>query len=144
MSLLDQVRIFHLLAVVLDPYTEESSWILRTAARILEEFAEADCRTAWIITCGEDDARAFLGPHADQFLTFCDEDRSVTRALGVSEIPAVAAVGLDGSVVASAQGWDPPAWRAVTDEMARILAWNRPVFPRPGDPVPFAGTPAEG
>ncbi len=144
MSLARQTRLFALVAVVLDPYTEESSWILPTAARILGEFAEADCRTAWIITCGEQDASTFLGPHAQRFLTFCDEDRSVAAALGVSQIPALVAVGTDGAVVGSADGWDPPAWREVTDEMARILAWTRPVFPRPDDPVPFPGTPVAG
>ncbi len=143
-SLADQVRLFHLLAVVVDPYTEESSWLLRTAARILEEFAEADCRTAWIITCGESDARTFLGPYAQQFLTFCDEDRSVVEALGVESIPAMVAISVDGTLIGSAQGWDPPAWREVTDRMAEILAWNKPAFPRPGDPVPFPGTPAAG
>ncbi|MCB1011754.1 MAG: hypothetical protein R2714_13925 [Microthrixaceae bacterium] len=143
-SLGQQTRLFQLMAVVLDPYTEESSWILRTASRILAEFAEADCRTAWIITCGEADARTFLGPYAQEFLTFCDEDRSVVKALGLDEIPALVAVGTNGEVIESAEGWDPPAWREVTDEMARILAWNRPVFPKPGDPVPFPGTPAAG
>lgn len=144
LTLARQTRLFQLMAVVLDPYTEESSWILRTAAWILEEFAEADCRTAWIMTCGEADARTFLGPYAEQFLTFCDEDRSVATALGVSAIPALVAVGTDGEVIASADGWDPPAWRQVTDEMSRILAWHRPVFPRAVDPVPFPGSPVTG
>ncbi len=44
----------------------------------------------------------------------------------------------------SAEGWDPPAWREVTDELSRILAWHRPLFPKQGDPVPFPGTPAAG
>lgn len=144
LTLARQTTMFQLLAVVLDPYTEESSWLLRTAGRILEEFAEADCRTAWIITCGEADAKTFLGPYAQRYLTFCDEDRSVAKALGISEIPALVAVGTDGSVIGSADGWDPPAWREVTDEMARILAWNHPAFPQPGDPIPFQGTPVTG
>ncbi len=143
-SLANQTRLFQLLAVVLDPYTEESSWLLRTAARILEEFAEADCRTAWIITCGEDDARTFLGPYTERFLTFCDEDRSVVKALGLSQLPALVAVGTNGEVIGSADGWDPPAWREITDEMSRILAWTKPVFPLPGDPIGFPGTPAGG
>lgn len=143
-TLAHQTRLFQLLAVVLDPYAEESSWILRTAGRILEAFAEADCRTAWIITCGEADAKAFLGPYAQRYLTFCDEDRSVARAIGISQIPALVAVGTDGGIIGSANGWDPSEWREVTDEMARILAWNRPVFPRPEDPIPFRGTPVTG
>lgn len=144
LTLARQTRMFQLLAVVLDPYTEESSWILRTAARLLGEFAEADCRASWIVTCGEADAKAFLGPYADQFLTFCDEDRSLVKSLGISEIPALVAIGTDGVIVGSAGGWDPPAWREITDHMAQLLAWNRPVFPLPGDPVPFSGTPVTG
>lgn len=143
-SLSQQTRLFQLMAVVLDPYTEESSWILRTAGRILAEFAEADCRTAWIITCGEDDTRTFLGPYAEEYLTFCDEDRSVVRSLGLEQIPALVTVGTNGEVMGSAEGWDPPAWREVTDELSRILAWHRPLFPKQGDPVPFPGTPAAG
>lgn len=144
LSLAQQTRLFQLMAVVLDPYTDESSWILRTAGQILAEFAEADCRTAWIITCGEADARSFLGPYADDYLTFCDEDRSVVAALGLEQVPALVTVGTDGEVMESAEGWDPPAWREVTDEMSRILAWHRPLYPKPGDPVPFPGTPAAG
>lgn len=143
-TLANQTRLFALLAVVLDPYTEESSWILRTAGRILAEFAEADCRAAWIITCGEADAKTFLGPYAQQHLTFCDEDRSVATALGITRIPALVTVGNDGQVIGSAEDWDPPSWRAVTDDMARLLAWNHPVFPLPEDPVPFQGTPVSG
>ncbi|MFV0318610.1 MAG: TlpA family protein disulfide reductase [Microthrixaceae bacterium] len=143
-SLAQQTRLFQLMAVVIDPYTDESSWILRTASRILGEFAEADCRTAWIVTCGEDDSKRFLGPYADEFLTFCDEDRSVVDALGLDTLPALVTVDNDGEVMGSAEGWDPPAWREVTDEIAGILAWSRPVYPKPGDPAPFPGTPAKG
>ena len=44
LSMADQVTMFHLVLVVLDPYTIESSVLLKTAGRILEEFAGADCR----------------------------------------------------------------------------------------------------
>ena len=143
-SLDDQTRIFHLVAVVLDPYTNESAWILETAGRILAELGEADCRVAWIITCGPDDARAFLGPWADRVLTFCDEDRSVVQALGVTEIPALVHVGTNQEVVGLADGWDPAEWKPITDNLAKILSWSRPGYPKPGDPVAFPGTPASG
>src|SRR5262245_16078379 len=42
---------FHLALMVLDPYTLESSWIVDTAARVLRTFSEADCRTAFLLTC---------------------------------------------------------------------------------------------
>lgn len=143
-TLAQQTQLFHLVAVVLDPYTEQSAWILGTAGRILREFAEADCRVAWIVTCGEHDARMFLGPWAGEFLTFCDEDRSVVAALGVEEIPALVAVGTNQELVGRADGWDPATWRPITDQLAEVLAWSRPGFGRQGDPVAFAGTPAAG
>lgn len=140
----DQTQIFHLVAVVLDPYTNESAWLLETAGRILVEMEEADCRVAWIITCGPEDARAFLGPWAERLLTFCDEDRSVVEALGVKEIPALVHVGTNQQVEGLADGWDPAAWKPITDNLAKILAWSRPGYPKPGDPVAFPGTPASG
>jgi hypothetical protein len=143
-TLADQTQLFHLVAVVLDPYTDESAWVLEAAANILSQLREADCRTAWLITCIEDDARAFLGPLAEQFLTFCDPEREVVAALGVEQIPALVHVGTNQELVGRADGWDPATWRPITDELARILAWNRPAFPRPGDPVAFPGSPAQG
>ena len=32
---------FHLASVVIDPFTNESAWILETAARVLHQFADA-------------------------------------------------------------------------------------------------------
>ncbi len=40
--LMDWLTTFHLASVILDPYTNESSWILRTATRILEPFRGSD------------------------------------------------------------------------------------------------------
>ncbi|MFN5650241.1 MAG: hypothetical protein ACK49M_02015, partial [Actinomycetes bacterium] len=56
---------FHLASVVLDPYTNESSWILETAARVMRQFSGAAVRVNFLIACGPDDARTFLGPLAD-------------------------------------------------------------------------------
>lgn len=144
LTLSEQTRLFHLVAVVLDPYTEESSWVLATAGRILMELREADCRVAWIVTAVEEDARMFLGPWADRLLTFCDPDRKVVEALGVERIPALVAVGTNQELVGLADGWDPATWKPITDDLARVLHWNRPGYPKPGDPVPFAGSPAAG
>ena len=41
---------FHLAPVVLDPYTNESSWILKTAVRILDALRGADARVSFIVT----------------------------------------------------------------------------------------------
>src|SRR4051812_45911739 len=61
---------FQLLTVVLDPYTAQSAWLLETAGRVLANFRDADCRVAWTVTADERDAKQFLGPWADEFLTF--------------------------------------------------------------------------
>ena len=143
-TLADQTQLFHLVAVVIDPYTEQSAWLLRTAGRILSELKEADCRVAWIVTAVQEDALTFLGPYAEEYLTFADPDRAVVEALGVEEIPALVAVGTNQELVGRADGWDPATWRPITDDLARVLAWSRPAYPKPGDPVAFAGSPAAG
>ena len=51
---------FHLVSVVLDPYTAESAWLLPTVGRILRVYEEADCRVAITVTCDEVGARQFL------------------------------------------------------------------------------------
>ncbi len=140
----EQVTMFHLLAVVLDPYTYESAWILETAGRVMGEIVGADCRVAWLVTAPEEDARQFLGPWADRFLTFCDPDRTAVEGLGVKEIPALVHVGTDLSVIGLADGWDPKTWTPVTDNLARMMSWSKPLYPKPGDPLPFAGSPAAG
>ena len=49
---------------------------------------------------------------------------------------------IDLSVVGLAPGWDPTTWRPVTDNLARIMSWNKAMYPKPGDPEPFRGSPA--
>ena len=137
------VTMFHLASVVLDPYTNESSWILPTAVRVLEAFRGADVRVNLVVTCGPEEARTYLGPLADQFMVFCDADRSFVRGIGVSTLPALVFVQGNGTVTA-AEGWDPAAWRAVAKTIAANTAWLPPTIPAAGDPSPFHGTPAAG
>lgn len=143
-SLADQTQLFHFVAVAIDPYEIESSWILETASRILFELREADCRVAWVVTAEEDDARTFLGPHAENVLTFCDPDRELVKALGLEQIPALIHVSTSQELVGRANGWNPETWKPITNHLAEILAWNRPSYPKPGDPPAFAGSPALG
>lgn len=133
---------FHLASVVLDPYTNESSWILDTAVRILRGFAGAAVRVNIVVTCGADEARQFLGPITDEFLVFVDPDRTVVKALGLGELPAFVFVQGDGTVPAAAEGWDPDTWKKVADTIATVTSWSRPTIPAPGDPVAYRGTPA--
>ncbi len=80
--LVEWLTTFHLATVALDPYTNESSWILDTAARILRDFSGAAVRVNFLITCGPDEARQFLGPLAEEFLVFCDPSARPSRRSG--------------------------------------------------------------
>ena len=133
---------FHLGTVVLDPYTNESSWILETAVRIMRQFSGAAIRVNFLITCEAEDARAFLGPYADEFIVFCDPTRSTVKALGLTELPAFLVIQSDGSIPAAAQGWSAADWKEVAAKIASLTAWSKPTIPAAGDPGTFRGTPA--
>lgn len=135
---------FHLATVVLDPYTNESSWILPTATRILEAFRGADARVNFLVTADEQDTRAFLGPLVEQFLVFTDPDRLAVKAMGLTELPAFVFLRVDGTVEAVAEGWTAASWRTVADAIATTTAWRSPDIPVLGDPGPFHGSPALG
>ena len=136
------LTMFHLASIVLDPYTNESSWILQTAARIMRQFAGAAVRVNFLIACGPDDARTFLGPLADEFLVYCDPERAAIKALGLSELPAFVLVQANGTVPAAAQGWNAADWKEVSARIAELTSWSKPTLPAPGDPGAFRGTPA--
>ena len=136
----DWLTTFHLATVALDPYTNESSWILETATRILNGFRGADVRVNFLVTADADGARSFLGQLADEFLVFIDPDRTVVKGLGLTLLPAFVFVRLDGTVHASAEGWNPIEWRNVAESIAEVTAWTKPVIPLVTDPLAFAGT----
>ncbi len=135
---------FHLATVVLDPYTNESSWILPTATRVLEGLRGSDARVNFLVTADEEDTRTFLGPLAQRFLVFTDPERMVVKALGLTELPAFVFIRVDGTVAASAEGWTAASWRAVADAITEATAWRSPDIPMVGDPGPFHGSPALG
>jgi hypothetical protein len=143
-TLAEWLKTFQLAIVVLDPYTNESSWILETAGRILTHFRGADCRIAFLVTGPAEDARAFLGPWADKVLTFADPDRAAVQALGLNEIPAFVQIRGDGTIAGAAEGWDPMEWRDVAQGLASAMSWSVPLIPASGDPTPFAGSAAAG
>lgn len=135
---------FHLVATVLDPYTAESAWLLPTVARIFRVYDQADCRVALIVTCTAEEAEQFLGPYAKEFLTCADPTRATVDAFGLDHLPALVHVRQDLSIAGTAQGWDPGAWRDVTDNLSHAMSWTRPVIPVATDPAPYPGTPAKG
>lgn len=140
----DWVTTFHLAVVVLDPFTHESSWIIDTAARVLASYNAADVRTAWLVTGTDDEAREFLGPMADEFLTFTDPDRAFVKGLELETLPAFVHIDHALNVVGAAEGWNPAEWRSVASELSRQMSWSRPGIPEAGDPTAYAGTPALG
>jgi hypothetical protein len=135
---------FPLLLGAVDPYTHESAWLLPTMTRVFRAFAGADCRVAWLVTAPATACEQFLGPLADEFLTFADPDRTVVKSLGLSTLPALVVIRQDGSLLGAAEGWDAAGWRSVTDDLARLTGWSRVTLPVAGDPVAYPGTPALG
>ena len=135
---------FQLALVALDPYTQESAALLEPAGRILRHYAEADCRTAFLMACDEADARQFLGPWIDEMMVYVDPDRVAVKGLGLERLPAFVHVDQNNAVVGAAEGWDPAEWRALAIDLARIMSWRRPNIPEAGDPAPFQGSPALG
>lgn len=140
----DWLTTFQLAVVVLDPFTNESSWLLETAGRVLLHFKEADCRVAFVVTGTKDEARRFLGPWTDRVLTFADPDRAFVKALGLNELPAFVQIRGDRTVAAAAEGWDPEEWRTVAGTLAKDMSWSAPLIPAVGDPSPYAGSAASG
>jgi len=135
---------FQLLTVVVDPYTYESAWILKTARRFLDHFRGADCRIAWTVTADERDAARFLGPLAEETMTFCDPDRTLVKGLGLERLPALVYLRQDLAVLGQVEGWDPAAWENVGALVAKVTSWTFPQLPAAGDPGPFEGAPAKG
>lgn len=138
----DWVTTFHLVLVVLDPFTYESSWILQSARRILTAFSGADCRASILVTANDDDTKRFLGPIADEFLVFTDPSRMIVKGLELETLPALVHLDQNLQVVGAAEGWDPEQWHDVADVLAQLMSWTTPQIPGPDDPGAFPGSPA--
>jgi len=134
---------FDLCIVALDPFTDESAWLLETAGRVLSVFDQADVRVAWLMAgATPEECRLFLGPWADRIMTFADPEREAVKALGLSRLPALVHIGIDGNVIGVDEGWHPVEWRRIMNDLAKRMAWLPPTIPEPGDPGPFDGSPA--
>lgn len=132
---------FHLLLVAVDPANVRSRWIVPTAARVLFEYEQADCRVAWLVAGDAGDARKLLGRWATDIMTFVDPELTAIKGFGIATLPAIVHVGMDLDIVNAVEGWDPPAWRAMTMELSRQMSWSRPHIPTSADPGPFEGAP---
>jgi hypothetical protein len=138
------VTLFNLAVVVVDPYTYESAWLLDEAGRILSSYAAADVRVGWIVTASPDEAKQFMGPWADDLLTFADPDRAFVKGVGLEMLPAFVHLNMAGQAEAIAQGWNPMKWRGVAENLSRVLSWTVPIIPGPRAPAPYPGSPALG
>lgn len=137
------LTMFNLLAVILDPYTHQSGWIIPTADRLFDIYEEADVRCAFVVTADAEGARSFVGPYAQNNLVLIDPEREFTKFTDVELLPALVHVDQGASVVSAATGWDPSAWTDVLTALEDYMDWRaRPQIPGPLDPGPFAGTPA--
>ena len=105
---------FHLLFVAVNPDGLQSRWIVPTAARVLSEYEQADCRVAWLVTGDAGDARRLLGRCAGEIMTFVDLDLVAVKSFVLTSLPAFVHLNTDLTVVNAVQGWDPPAWRVLT------------------------------
>ena len=132
---------FHLLLVAVDPAGVRSRWIVPTAARVLFEYEQADCRVAWLVAGDAADARKLLGRWATDIMTFVDPELTAIKGFGIQTLPAIVHVGMDLTIVNAVEGWEPMAWRELTAELSRRMSWSRPHIPAPGDPGPFEGAP---
>ena len=132
---------FHLLLVAVDPANVRSRWIVPTAARVLFEYEQADCRVAWLVAGDAADARKLLGRWGSDIMTFVDPELTAIKGFGLQTLPAIVHVSQTLEVVNAIEGWDPPAWRDLTKELSRRMSWSRPHIPAPGDPGPFDGAP---
>jgi hypothetical protein len=77
-------------------------------------------------------------------IVYVDPDRAFVRACELEELPALVHIRQERSLAGVAQGWDPAAWRAVTNEVSRERNWTKPAMGVRTDPVPFRGSPALG
>ena len=137
----DWVTTFHLLLVVVDPYTRESSWIVETAGRILRSFKGADCRSGWLVTGTIDHSKEFLGPWSSEIMTFIDPELAFVKGIELGETPAILHFDQSPQIVGSAEGWEPSQWKDVVNNLAEAMSWSKPILPDSGDPSPYSGVP---
>lgn len=139
----DLTTLFDLCLVVLDRRRPSAYLpLVPVLERIDGVLSGADC-TVGVLLVGveESDAGAVLGSRAGQVAVFADPDGTAAEALGVAAAPALLWITTAPDVGGVVAGWDPAAWPKVLDQLARKLAWARPLLPVAGDPPPFPARP---
>ena len=101
-------------------------------------------RVNFVVTADADGAKAFLGPLTESSSSTATRTGRSCAPSGSPQLPAFVFIRLDGTLQASAEGWDAAEWREVAEQIATTTAWISPTIPVAGDPGPFHGTPALG
>lgn len=134
----DWLTVFHLCLVAVPAWPEVQRYV-PLGRRALEVFQGADCKTAFLVTGNETQARRILAADADRFVVFLDPERKFVQSLALARLPAFVHLRADTTLVDAAEGWDPRAWDRVAEGVGKAMAWTRPVYPQPGDPPAFEG-----
>ena len=135
---------FHLASVILDPYTNESSWVLKTAARILESLRGTDVRVNFVVTADAERRQSLSRARwpTSSSCTATPTGRS-SSSLGLVQLPAFVFIRVDGTCQPAPRvGTRRPGVRWPSRSPTRRR--GSPDIPVAGDPGPFHGTPALG
>lgn len=143
-SVSELTTLVHLCLMVVDARRPAAARALApVVARIDRVLAGSDCVVgALVVGAPPEVAPDVVGDR--RLVVFADPDGTAAGALGATEAPALLWVTPLPAVRRVVPGWDPPAWRAVLAELARALAWTRPLVPVPDDPPPFPAEPVAG
>lgn len=135
--------LFDLCLVVVDGLPPRQLHQLQPVVERLDRaLGDGDCTFGVLaVGVGTADALDLAGPLADRVPVFADPDGSAAQALGVRGAPALVWIDTQPAVRAVVDGWDGDQWRPVLAELARKLAWTKPLVPAPGDPAPIAPHP---
>jgi hypothetical protein len=131
----DWTTMFHLLLVVLPDRPEAAAWI-PVAQRIFAVLGDSDVRTGYVVTANAMIAERILGEEEQRAMVFVDPDRTLVNGLGLQHLPALVHLRQDTSIGAVAEGWDPAAWQATANEVAKAMAWSVPDITAPGLALP--------
>ena len=123
---------FHLVSVVVDPYTNESAWILDTAARIMRNFADAAVRVNWVVAGTDEDASELPRPAGRGVPDLRRPRAAYVKALGLERLPAFVFLRVDGVVAVPPRAGTPLEWRQVAEAVAATTAWTAGGHPGAG------------
>ena len=131
--------LFDLCLVVVDGWRpEQLDHMAPLIERLHRVLGDADCTFGLLaVGVGPEHAVALAGPLSDRVAVFADPHGTAADALGVPGAPSLVWVDTQPALRAVVAGWDGQRWRPVLAELARKLAWTRPLVPVPGDPAPM-------